>query len=87
MKFRQELGKALRWVSGVRTPDKEYITRVFNFGTAEEWRDMRRKYSERQVEAALNNPLKGQWTRRGKNFAETVYNVRLPADALIIYEA
>ena len=86
MKFRQEIGKALRWVSGKKTPDKEYITRVFNFGTREEWHDLHQRYSRRQIRATLSDPLKGQWTRRGKGFAEAVYHVRLPAEALINYE-
>lgn len=81
------MGKALRWVSGRHTPDKEYITRVFNFGTWEEWRHMHKKYSRGQIEAALLDPLKGQWTRHGKSFAETVYHVRLPLESLINYDA
>ena len=76
----------LQWVAGDQTPEEMYITRVFNFGTLEEWRHMKRLYTEKQIRAVLTNPLKGQWTRRAKKFAEVVYNIPLPDAAVISYD-
>lgn len=78
---------ALRWVAGRGTPDKVYITRVFNYGTREEWRQLQKTYSKREIEQALRQPLRGQWTKRGKAFAEAMYGIRLPDAVLISYDA
>lgn len=78
---------ALRWVAGKETPDKVYITRVFNFGTREEWKQLQKKYTRRDIEKSLRNPLRGQWTKRGKAFAEVIYGIRLPDAVLISYDA
>lgn len=77
----------LRWVAGEHTSDRVYITRVFNFGTLEEWRQMKRRYTEKQIQEALKNPLKGQWTSRAKRFAEVVYGIQLPEAAVLSYDA
>lgn len=78
---------SLRWVAGRRTPAKTYITRVFNYGTLEDWRAMKKRFSQKQIREALKKPLRGQWTSRAKAFAEAVYGIRLPAGALISYDA
>lgn len=78
---------ALRWVAGSRTPAKVYITRVFNFGTLEEWRLMKKRYPRRIIVEALRNPLSGQWTLHGKRFAEVLYGIRMPNRVLISYNA
>ena len=75
----------LKWVAGHRTPDQTYITRVINFGTLEEWRQLRKKYSSHQIKRALRKPLRGQWTRHGKAFAEAIFGVHLPKSVLISY--
>ncbi len=78
---------SLQWVAGEGTPDRVYITRVFNFGTLEEWRQMKQRYPENQILAALQNPLRGQWTKRAKRFAEVLYDIRMPDSSIISYEA
>ena len=77
--------KKLKWVAGSKTPAKIYITRVFNFGTWEEWRAMKRLYSRRVIENVVKHPLRGAWTRRGKAFAETLFRCRMPSRTLISY--
>ena len=77
----------LKWVAGSKTPPKVYITRVFNFGTLEEWRDMKKRFPRRIIEDALQNPLRGQWTSDGKRFAEVIYGIRMPHSVLISYDA
>ncbi len=84
MSAREDTG--LRWVAGADTSEKVYITRVFNFGTLEEWRQMKNRYPQEKILDALKNPLPGQWTQRAKRFAEVVYNVPLPESALISYD-
>ena len=79
--------RGLRWIAGGRTPAKVYITRVFNFGTDREWRAMKRRFSGRQVRDAVRRPLRGQWTRRGKAFAEALYGGVMGQEALISYDA
>lgn len=75
----------LQWVSGHKTPQKVYITRVLNFGTWAEWQRLQKKYSTADILQALQNPLKGQWTRHGKAFAEKIFGISMPADCLITY--
>lgn len=75
----------LRWVSGSKTPKKVYITRVMNFGTREEWDEMKRTYSQADILEALREPLRGQWTKHGKAFAEKIFDVTLPENVLISY--
>ena len=82
-----ERPKSLRWVAGNDTPPRVYITRVINIGTWEEWREMLKKYSKTMVQDAIKNPLRGQWTKHGKAFAESVFECRLPDDVLISYDA
>lgn len=77
----------LRWVAGNHTPEKVFITRVFNFGTLEEWRGMKQQYTPTQISEALRNPLPGQWTKRAKRFAEVLYDIQLPEAVLISYDA
>ncbi len=79
--------KGLRWVAGASTPNKIYITRVWNFGTWEEWQEMNRTYSPTEIHDAVKHPLRGEWTRRGKAFAETVCSYSMPQDVLISYNA
>lgn len=83
----QKQRNALRWVAGQKTPVKVYITRVFNFGTLEEWRAMKRRYPRKVILDAVRHPLPGQWTGRAKAFAEIIFGVRMPKKALISYEA
>jgi len=63
------------------------MTRVFNFGTWEEWHALRRRFSNAQIRVAPKNPLRGQWTPGGKRFAEVVFSCKLPPDTLISYDA
>jgi hypothetical protein len=78
---------SLTWVSGPTTPQVVYLTRLWNFGTWEEWQQARRKYSAAEMEEAVKRPLRGQWTRHGKAFAETVCGSRMPDDVLVSYDA
>ena len=77
---------ALRWVAAGKTPEKVYITRVFNYGTWAEWRALRKKFVSAQIKNSLRDPLRGQWTKRAKAFAETVFDVKMPSAALISYD-
>lgn len=78
---------SLRWVAGARTPRKVYITRVWNFGTWQEWQQLWNDYSPTEIDEAVHQPLRGQWTRRGKAFAETLCQFTMPDDVLISYDA
>ena len=78
--------KKLKWVAGSKTPEKIYITRVINFGTWQEWRAMKRRFSRAQIKSALENPLRGQWTPKGKRFAEVLFDCVLPQNTLISYD-
>ena len=75
------------WVAGSQTPAKVYITRVFNFGTWEEWQEMKKKFSSQQIEETVKHPFRGCWTRRGRAFAETLYHCSMPDEVLISYDA
>ncbi|OGJ61052.1 hypothetical protein A3C37_03235 [Candidatus Peribacteria bacterium RIFCSPHIGHO2_02_FULL_53_20] len=75
----------LCWVSGERTPEKVYITRVFCYGSWEEWKDMWRSFPESSIEDAVHSPLKGSWTPQGKAFAETLFDIPLPDNAILSY--
>lgn len=77
----------LRWVSGNRTPSKTFITRVFNFGTWEEWQAMKREFSINEIRDTVFHPLRGQWTRHGKALAEALFDCQIPSEALITYDA
>ena len=77
----------LRWVAGPATPSKVYITRVLNYGTWAEWCQVKQRYTPAEILDAIQNPLPGQWTRRGKLLAETMYNCQLPDETLISYGA
>lgn len=77
----------LRWVAGAATPPKAYITRVFNFGTWDEWQAVKREFPAPQIQEAVRHPLKGQWTRRGRAFAETLFGCSLPDEVLISFDA
>lgn len=76
---------ALTWVAGSATPLKVYVTRVMNFGTWDEWRAIRESFLNDQILDMVEHPLRGQWTRHGKAFAECVFGRSLPEDALISY--
>lgn len=78
---------SLRWVAGAATPQKTYVTRVFNLGTWQEWQAMKKKFTRRQIREAVLHPLRGQWTPRGKAFAETLFDCRLPNDVVIRFDA
>ena len=78
---------SLHWVAGHATPASVHITRVFNFGTWKEWKKLGKDYSAKSIEQAVRKPLKGQWTPRGKAFAEVLFRVTLPQDSLISYDA
>lgn len=77
--------QGLTWVAGDSTPTKTWITRVFNFGTWEEWQMLKEKVEPETITEALQQPLKGQWTRHGKAFAETMFDCHLSDDVLISY--
>jgi hypothetical protein len=80
-----KMRSSLTWVAGGRTPLKVYVTWVINLGTWEEWREMRQSLSEATILEAVQQPLCGQWTPRGKAFAECVFGCTLPTEALISY--
>jgi len=77
---------SLTWVSGEKTPLKVYITRVFNYGTWEEWQNLKEQLKKEEIISALKEPLRGQWTKRGKAFAETLYGYKMPNSVLISYD-
>lgn len=77
--------EGLTWVAGAGTPEKTYITRVLNLGTWEEWQYLKRSVPRERMLDAVAHPLKGQWTKKGKSFAECLFGRRLPGDALISY--
>ncbi len=81
------MSTGLTWVAGTSTPRKIYITRVWNLGTWNEWRDMWKTYPPSEIEEAVRLPLRGQWTKHGKAFAETMLDCTLPSDALLSYDA
>jgi hypothetical protein len=76
----------LTWVAGERTPEKTYITRVLNLGTWEEWQALKRSVPEERIRDAVQHPLRGQWTKRGKSFAECIFECEMPDDVLISYD-
>jgi hypothetical protein len=76
---------ALTWVAGSRTPVKVYVTRVLNFGTLADLRSMRDTVPKEQLLDAIERPLRGQWTPRGKAFVECIFGRTLPDDVLISY--
>lgn len=77
--------RGLKCVSGENTPPKVYITRVINYGTLEEWKALKSDYSPQEIQEALDKPLKGQWTKHGKAFAELVFETKLPDDVVNTY--
>lgn len=77
---------SLEWVAGTSTPRKVYITRVWNFGTLEEWRRLWKEYAAADIEDVVRHPLRGSWTRHGKSFAETLCHCVMPDDVLISYD-
>lgn len=77
--------EGLRWVAGTATPEKTYVTRVINLGTWEEWQTMKLSVPEGRIADAIEHPLRGQWTPRGKTFAECLFGCDLPDDVLISY--
>lgn len=79
--------QVLKWVAGEKTPEKVYITRVFNYGTLEEWNNMKKRFTKRQIGEAVRKPLAGQWTFRAKALAEVIFGVRMPRRVLISYDA
>ena len=79
--------KKLKWVAGEKTSTKVYVTRVFNYGTWEEWQMMKKDFSRKEILETLKVPLLGQWTVRGKAFAEVVYGCKLPKKVVISYDA
>lgn len=79
--------KSLTWVAGEKTPKEVYLTRLWNFATWEEWKEARRIYSQKELESVVRVPLRGQWRRHGKAFAETVCGCTMPDDVLISYDA
>lgn len=79
--------QGLQWVAGEKTPEKTWITRVFNYGTWEEWQQLKSRCTPNQISDAIKQPLRGSWTRHGKAFAETLFDSKLPDEALIRYDA
>lgn len=77
----------LTWVAGKNTPEKTYITRVFNYGTWEEWQQVRKGTPRHVIEDCVKNPLPGQWTKKARRFAETIFRCSMPDSALIQYDA
>lgn len=76
----------ITWVSAEKTPIKTYITRVINLGTWEEWKNLQTSVPKTAILDALEYPLLGQWTPRGKAFAECVFDRRLNDNVLISYD-
>jgi len=76
----------LTWMAGKQTPQKTYITRVFNYGTWKEWRMLQKNTPRAVIEDAVKNPLPGQWTKHARRFAELVYHCSMPDSALIRYD-
>ena len=81
-----EYAEGLSWVSGPGTDTKTYITRVINLGTWEEWQALKSSVAREEILDAVKNPIRGQWTKKGKAFAETVFDCIIPNDALISYD-
>lgn len=81
-----EARDSLRWVAGPKTPTKVYVTRVFNFGTWEEWQAMKKELPLEAIREAVLHPLRGQWTPRGKAFAQILFDCKLPDDVLISFD-
>jgi hypothetical protein len=77
----------LTWVAGENTPKKTYITRVFNYGTMEEWKQLQKSESPEAIKDAVVNPLFGQWTPRARAFAQVIFDHQMPESALIKYHA
>ena len=77
----------LTWVSGPNTPHRVLLTRIWNFGTWEEWREMRKKVPLSEIEDVVRHPLRGQWTRHGRAFAEVLCDCTMPDDALLCFDA
>lgn len=84
MKFGQD--SSLQWSAGSNTPDDVYITRVINYGTWDEWQNLKQNCPRERIEKVLHRPLRGQWTKRGKAFAETIFDIKLPDEVLISYD-
>ncbi|OGJ60682.1 hypothetical protein A3A67_04670 [Candidatus Peribacteria bacterium RIFCSPLOWO2_01_FULL_51_18] len=80
-----EYTSGLAWVADKNTPEKTYVTRVLNLGTWEEWQALKQSASRDQIMDAVEHPLKGQWTKKGKSFVECVFHRILPDEALISY--
>jgi hypothetical protein len=78
---------SLTWVAGPATPDRVYLTRVWNLGTWDEWRAAHARYPRAALDAVVRHPLKGHWTRHGKAFAEAVCRVVMPDDVRASYHA
>lgn len=76
-----------QWMTSPALSGKTSITRVFNFGTWEEWQDMKKRFSRKDIEEAVKNPLRGQWTPRARALAELMFECRMPDVVLISYEA
>jgi hypothetical protein len=81
------LSKALRWVSGKKTPDRVWITRVWNLGTWDEWKEMKKLHSREEIIDVVKNPIQGAWTKHGKQFAEAVTGCTMSDDVLCNYDA
>ncbi len=76
----------LHWVAGSATPERVWLTRVWNLGTWEEWKQAQRERPE-QMREVVERPLRGQWTRHGKAFAQAITGVTMPEDVIISYES
>lgn len=60
---------------------------MINLGTWEEWKNLQSSVPKTAIIDALEHPLLGQWTLRGKSFAECVFERKLIDDVLITYNA
>ncbi|MBI4021973.1 MAG: hypothetical protein HY372_01315 [Candidatus Andersenbacteria bacterium] len=78
--------QGIQWVAGEETPIKTWITRVLNFGTWEEWQQLKASCTPDQIRDAVQNPLRGSWTKHGRAFAETLFDHKLPDEVLIRYD-
>jgi len=47
---------------------------------------MNRDFPPESILDAVTHPLRGEWTRRGKAFAETLFDRELPDDTLISFD-
>lgn len=60
---------------------REVITRVLNYGTWEDVKELRFLYSEKDLRRAITHPLRGSWFEKALNFWVTMFNIKLSKPA------